>query len=80
MSDSWLAVTYMLIVVVVGAVVAVVLVTRARVAQARADTDHVRHYQELAERCADSQRQLAGEVSRLTERVAAIEKLLREVG
>lgn len=80
MSDAWLAITYIAIIAVIGAVVAVVLVARARVAQARANAEHIKRYQELTERCAVGQQETAGELSRLTERVAALETLLREVG
>jgi hypothetical protein len=65
----------------VGAVVApVYLLSRARVAQAQADAEGRRRYQALAEQSAAGQQQVAAELARLTERVAAIEKLLREVG
>jgi hypothetical protein len=65
----------------VGVVVApVYLLTRARTAQAQADAETLRRYQALAEQSAASQQQIAAELARLTERVAAIEKLLRDVG
>jgi hypothetical protein len=80
MNDTALAITYISIIAVIGAVVAVVIVTRSRVAQARANAEQVRRYQELADRCVAGQRQTAEELTRLTERIAAIEKLLREVG
>jgi hypothetical protein len=67
--------------VIVGVVIApVYMLTRARVAQAHADTENRQRYRELAEQSAAGQQQVVAELARLTERVAAIEKLLKEVG
>jgi uncharacterized membrane protein len=67
--------------VVVAAIGApIYMLTRARVAQAQADTENRQRYRELAEQSAAGQQQVAAELARLTERVAAIEKLLRDVG
>jgi hypothetical protein len=67
--------------VVVGVVVApVYMLTRARIAQAKADTENRQRYRELAEQSAASQQQVVAELARLTERVATIEKLLKDVG
>lgn len=80
MSDAWLAAVWISVVIVVGLVVGVVLLARARTAQAQADAQNRQRYQDLAEQSAASQQQTAAELARLTERVAAIEKLLRDVG
>jgi hypothetical protein len=80
MGDAALAFTYVAIFGIIGGVVAVMVLARARVAGARADAEGAERYRELAERCADDQRRAADELARLTERVAAIEKLLRDVG
>ena len=53
---------------------------RVRIAQARANAEHLQRYQQLADHAAASQRHAAEEVARLSERVGAIEKLLRDVG
>jgi hypothetical protein len=68
------------LVVTCSVVAPVYLLTRSRTAHAQADAENRRRYQELAEQNAASQQQIATELARLTERVAAIEKLLRDVG
>lgn len=80
MNDTWLAVTWVAAFVVIGVVIAVTVTARAGVARARAKAEAGQRYQELAERCAAGQQQTAEELGRLTERVAAVEKLLRDVG
>jgi hypothetical protein len=79
MSDTALAITYIGVFVVLGAVVAVITLARARVAQARAGAEHLQRYRELAERCAADQQRAADELGRLTDRLTAVEKL-RAVG
>ncbi|HEU5159269.1 MAG TPA: hypothetical protein VFU43_19900 [Streptosporangiaceae bacterium] len=86
MDESWIpllvisGITVMVIAVMAGVVGRAAMQANARKAQALADTQHSLRYQELAEQCAASQQQLAAELTRLAERVAAIEKLLRDVG
>jgi hypothetical protein len=80
MNDGWLAATYIAVFVVLGLVAATVVVSRARVATARTTSAHADRYRELAESSAASQREIAAELARLTERVAAVENLLRSVG
>lgn len=86
MDESWIP-----LIVVVGVVIMVVAVSAgmvgraavqgaARKVQARADAENTARYRELAEQCAIGQQQAAAELARLTERVAAIEKLLTDVG
>jgi hypothetical protein len=71
-------------VIITIALVASVMRTSAKaVANKRialADAENSRRYQELVELCSTGQRQTAEELAKLTERVAAIEKLLRDVG
>lgn len=80
MGDAWLAATYIAVVLVLGLVTATVVVSRGRIAVARATDGQAREYREIAERSATAQRQAAEEIARLTERVAAVETLLRSVG
>ncbi len=80
MSDGWLALTWIVVIGVLGVAVAAVVLARARVAAARAGAADGERYRQLAERCAAGQQQAAAELGRLTERLAAVEKLLRDVG
>jgi hypothetical protein len=86
MDESWVplivvsAIVIMVIAIVLGMVGRTGMKADARKAQARADAANNERYRELAEQCALSQRQAAAELARLAERVAAIEKLLRDVG
>ncbi len=80
MSDAAIATIYIAAFVVIGLVVGVIATARVRIAQARANAEHLQRYQQLADHAAASQRHAAEEVARLSERVGAIEKLLRDVG
>jgi hypothetical protein len=80
MSDGWLALTWIVVIAVFGAVVAAVVLARARTAAARAGAADDERYRQLAERCTASQQQAAAELGRLTERLTAVEKLLRDIG
>jgi hypothetical protein len=79
MSDGWLAATYITVVVVLGLMAAAVVVTRGRIAVARAGQGQAELYREVAERAATSQREVADELAALTERLGAVESLLRSV-
>jgi hypothetical protein len=80
MSDGWLAAIYIAVFVVLGLVIAVVVISRTRIAVARATEAQVQQYREVAERAAAAQREVAEELARLTDRVAAVEALMRSVG
>jgi hypothetical protein len=86
MDESWIP-----LIVISGVVFVVTAVTLATVGRAmanaaarkrEADADalHTERYRQLAEHCAAGLRQTGDELARLTDRVAAIEKLLRDVG
>lgn len=79
MSEYSLAITYVSLFVVLGATVAVIALARARTSTARAGAEHLQRYRELAERCASEQHRTADELEQLTDRLAAVEKLLRDV-
>jgi hypothetical protein len=80
MSDGWLAAIYIAVFVVLGLVIAVVVISRTRIVVARATETQVQQYREVAERAAAAQREVAEELARLTDRVAAVEALMRSVG
>lgn len=86
MDESWIPLLVILALVIIVIAIMGGIVGRAAMraqavkVEAQADAEHTLRYQELAEHCAASQRQLAAELARLGERVGAIEKLLRDVG
>lgn len=80
MGDAWLAATYIVVIVVLGLVITAVVVSRGRVATARAAGTQLEQYREVAERSAAAQRAVAEELARLTDRMAEVETLLRSVG
>jgi hypothetical protein len=80
MGDGWLAAIYIAVFVVLGLVIAVVVISRTRTVVARAAGTQVQQYREVAERAAAAQREVADELARLTDRVAAVEALMRSVG
>lgn len=86
MDDSWIPLLVILGLVIIVIAIMGGIVGRAAMkahavkVKAQAGADNSLRYQELAEQCAASQQQTAAELGRLNERVAAIEKLLRDVG
>jgi hypothetical protein len=86
MDESWipllviLGLVIMVIAIMGGIVGRAAMKAHAVKVKAQADAENSLRYQELAEHCAVSQQQTAAELARLGERVAAIEKLLRDVG
>lgn len=65
--------------VVLGSI-AVVVVGYFRLQAHRADAVAMANYRKLAEDAVANQEQLRAELSKLTEKVAAVEKLMRDVG
>ncbi len=82
MTDVLAAVVWVALFLIIGVVVAVGLIMRARtaIARAQADADLQQRYQQLAERAIDSQQGVEARLEELTQRVVAIEKLLKDVG
>jgi hypothetical protein len=86
MDESWIPFAVLLAFVIVaiagfaGMVGRAAMKTSARKAEAQAGAENNERYRELAELCVRSQREAAAELARLSERVAAIEDLLRDVG
>jgi len=84
--ESWIpffviaAIVIIVAIIIIGSVARTSAKTDARKRIALADAENGRRYQELVELCTTSQQQTVEELAKLTERVAAIEKLLRDVG
>ena len=60
--------------------IAVIVVAYFRLQGHRADAVAMANYRKLAEDAVANQRELHAELAKLTEKVAAVEKLMREVG
>lgn len=80
MTDPWIAAIYIAAFAVIGVVVALAVSARARTAQARADADNAQRYRDAVAAQTQAQEHVAAELARLTERVGAVEKLLKDVG
>jgi hypothetical protein len=68
------------IMLIVGAVTAVIVASYFRLQSHRADAVALAHYRKLAEDAVANQRELRDELAKLTEKVQAVERLMREVG
>jgi hypothetical protein len=65
---------------VICAASAVIVWAYFRLQAHRADAVAMAHYRKLAEEAVTNQQELRAELTKLTEKVAAVEKLMREVG
>ena len=68
------------ILVVVGGVIAVIVASYFRLQGHRADAVAMAQYRKLAEDAVANQQELRDHLAKLTEKVEAVEKLMREVG
>jgi hypothetical protein len=68
------------IIFIVGGVIAVIVASYFRLQGHRADAVAMAHYRKLAEEAVANQQELRGELAKLTEKVQAVEELMREVG
>ena len=68
------------IVAVVGAVIAVIVASYFRLQGHRADAVAMANYRKLAEEAVANQQELRDQLGKLTEKVQAVEQLMREVG
>ena len=68
------------IVAVVGAVIAVIVSSYFRLQGHRADAVAMANYRKLAEEAVANQQELRDQLAKLTEKVQAVEQLMREVG
>jgi hypothetical protein len=68
------------ILLVVGGVIAVVVASYFRLQGHRADAVALAHYRKLAEDAVANQQELRDQLAKLTEKVEAVEQLMREVG
>jgi hypothetical protein len=60
--------------------IAVIVWSYFRLQAHRADAVAMAHYRKLAEEAVTNQQELRAELTKLTEKVAAVEKLMRDVG
>ena len=65
---------------VVGAVSAVIVASYCRLQSHRADAVAMANYRKLAEEAVANQQELRDQLAKLTEKVQAVEQLMREVG
>jgi hypothetical protein len=65
---------------VIGGVVAVIVASYFRLQGHRADAVAMAHYRKLAEDAVANQQELRDQLAKLTEKVQAVEQLMREVG
>ncbi|HTW05175.1 MAG TPA: hypothetical protein VMF87_33090 [Streptosporangiaceae bacterium] len=68
------------ILVVIGAVVAVIVASYFRLQGHRADAVAMANYRKLAEDAVANQQELRDQLTKLTEKVQAVEQLMRDVG
>jgi uncharacterized membrane protein YciS (DUF1049 family) len=68
------------IVFVVGAVIAVIVASYFRLQSHRADAVAMANYRKLAEDAVANQGELREQLNKLTEKVQAVEQLMRDVG
>ncbi len=68
------------ILAVVGGVVATIVASYFRLQSHRADAVAMAHYRKLAEDAVANQQELRDQLTKLTEKVQAVEQLMREVG
>ncbi|HEX4661041.1 MAG TPA: hypothetical protein VH307_26930 [Streptosporangiaceae bacterium] len=65
---------------IIGAVIAVVVASYFRLQSHRADAVAMANYRKLAEDAVANQQELRDQLTKLTEKVQAVEQLMREVG
>jgi len=68
------------IIFIVGIVLAVTVASYFRLQRHRADAVAMASYRKLAEEAVANQQELRDQLAKLTEKVQAVEKLMREVG
>jgi TPP-dependent 2-oxoacid decarboxylase len=68
------------ILLIIGGVIAVIVSSYFKLQGHRADAVAMAHYRKLAEDAVANQRELRDELVKLTEKVQAVEQLMREVG
>ena len=66
--------------VAVLAAIAIIVWSYFRLQRHRADAVAMAHYRKLAEEAVANQQELRTELAKLTEKVATVEKLMRDVG
>ena len=66
--------------IIIGGVLAVIVSSWFRLLSHRADAVAMAQYRQLAEEAVANQRELRDQLAKLTEKVQAVEQLMREVG
>ena len=66
--------------IIIGGVIAVIVSSYFRWLSHRADAAAMAQYRRLAEEAVANQQELRGQLAELTEKVQAVEQLMREVG
>ena len=80
-STNYTAITITLgIIFIIGAVIAVVVASYFRLQGHRSDAVAMANYRKLAEEAVANQAELRDQIAGLTEKVRAVEQLMREVG
>jgi hypothetical protein len=78
---NYTAITIVLgILLIVGGVIAVIVASYFRLQGHRADAVALAHYRKLAEDAVANQQELRDQLAKLTDKVQAVEQLMREVG
>lgn len=78
---NYTAITIVLgILLIVGGVIAVIVASYYRLQGHRADAVAMAHYRKLAEDAVANQQELREQLNKLTEKVQAVEQLMRDVG
>jgi hypothetical protein len=65
---------------IVGSVIAVIVASYFQLQGHRADAVAMANYRKLAEHAVENQQELRDQLAKLTEKVQAVEQLMREVG
>ncbi|HTS95959.1 MAG TPA: hypothetical protein VMI33_05020 [Streptosporangiaceae bacterium] len=66
--------------IIIGGVIAVIVFSYFRMLGHRADAAAMTHYRKLAEDAVANQHELRDQLAKLTEKVQAVEQLMRDVG
>lgn len=80
MNDPWLALTYVAIFAVFGGILAAWLLARTRKAQVLDAVERTEEYRTALTAQSAANERVAHELTQVTDRLTAIEKLLRDVG
>lgn len=80
MNDAALAIAYIGVFAVIGTVIAVIALAKARVSIAKTTGHNDDRYRQIAEQSNIAQQRTAEQLAQLNTRLTAVEHLLKEVG